>query len=490
MTWGAWGHKLYAFVAPEAVADFLDLVAPHLIEGVNELYMLNRLQYNVTGQTHMTEDYMYAAVNTPIQSASVDALRTVFDSLDMEYYLLSAETGLLEHTSTGATIGQAITFGQAVTALNLTAASQLTQLQTLSTVYDAEPVVNDITSGGNGQTQIVVSTLADSGIGSLRDALTRAYPRHVTFAPGLHGTIHLQSDIRATADLTLDARNHGVCVAGGALEISDETIIVNVRMRNGVVNYAGQNYIDCLSVNGDNVYMKNCSLTHGADSNLEILGTNVYLEECLIAQNMEQYNTKGVNITQGGGNVTLYRCVIAFVGDRTPTMFSGMRVDMLNCLIVNCGVPAHVQPRDSETKLNLINNRVVKGNQSGGTTALIVRTVNNPSEPNVPAYVAASGLYMAGNVNVSVPGATQAEMREMTNDGTNVAIVDTPYTALHVDLGGLIAADAAMETDVLAAAGAFPRDAIDQQIIDDIANRAAVLFPDTLDYPDLTTLFD
>lgn len=486
-----WVYTLYAFVPPAKVAAFLDFAAPRLIEGIDETYILNRHQYSASG----SQPYEYAVCGIPLHSDYLTEFVTAFAGAltGIPYYIVDFASGLVTHTNSGTvTVGSSLTragaISDAMVGKSLIAAPA--QIQGLATVYDIEPISNDITSGGNGGTVIVVSTLADSGIGSLRYALTRTYPRHVVFEPGLHGTIHLQSTLTAAPDLTLDARNHGICIAGGQFEVGDDTIIVNMRMRNGVVNYAGEGYIDCLSINGDNVYLKNCSLTHGADSNLEILGTNIYAEACLIAQNMEQYNTKGVNITQGGGNVTLYRCVIAFVGDRTPTMFSGMRVDILNCLIVNCGVPAHVQPRDSETELNLINNRVVKGNQSGGTTALIVRTVNNPSEPNVPAYVAASGLYMAGNVNVSAPSATQAEMREMTNDGTNVTVVETPYAALHVDLVDLVAADAAMETDVLAAAGAFPHDAIDEQIIDDIANRAVVLFPDTLDYPDLTALFD
>lgn len=494
MTIGAWGYRLYAFVPPAKVGAFIDYLAPRQLESTNELYMLNQRQYDVIGQNPASGYYMYAAISTPILTSDLGALLSAFGSSlsGTLYFVLSAETGLITHTSGGASIGATLTYAQAVTALNLEPAAQLTALQALSTVYNATPITNVVTSGGNNATPIIVTSLADSGVGTLRDALTRNYPRHVTFAAGLHGTIDLQYDILAAPNLTWDARARGICVKGGHVQVDDETIIVNMRLRNGIVNYPGQGYIDCLSVLGDNVYLKNCSLTHGADSNFEILGTNVLAEECLFAQQMDGYGRKGVNITQGGGNATLYRCVIAHVGDRSPTLFSGMRVDILNCVIANCGTPLDFQPRDSESKVNMIRNRVIKGNLSAGFYVNdIVNYVNNPSEPNSATYIANSGLYMLGNVNVNAPGLSQAQMIQLSGGVFAIPISDTPFTDLHVSLASLVTADAAMETSVLAAVGAQPRDSIDTAIVAAIASRATVYFPETnaeIGFPDLTLL--
>lgn len=124
------------------------------------------------------------------------------------------------------------------------------------------------TAGGSGLHRVVVTSLADRGAGTLREALAGSH-RHVVFA--VAGTIRLESpvEVRGREAITLDgstAPRPGMTLAGHGLTIrrSHDVVVRGIRVRNTV----GDN----IAVTDDShrIVVDHCSLANAGDGNLDI----------------------------------------------------------------------------------------------------------------------------------------------------------------------------------------------------------------------------
>ncbi len=79
-------------------------------------------------------------------------------------------------------------------------------------------------TGGLAGPLILVSSLADAGPGSLREALERPGPAWVAFA--VDGQIRLRSPIELASDKTVDGRGHRIEIVGRGLDISRANNVV------------------------------------------------------------------------------------------------------------------------------------------------------------------------------------------------------------------------------------------------------------------------
>lgn len=107
-------------------------------------------------------------------------------------------------------------------------------------------------TGGQGRNNYVVTSDANSGPGTYRDALSLG-DRYITFAPGLEGaTIKLSSSVTASgSNLTLDGSGVGITVTGFATKFSGTNVIV-----------AGMAYRQMTgSTNEDAITFRNASTT-------------------------------------------------------------------------------------------------------------------------------------------------------------------------------------------------------------------------------------
>ncbi len=125
--------------------------------------------------------------------------------------------------------------------------------------------------GGRGGKVFVVTSLADSGPGTLREACESAGPRIVVF--NVAGIIHLQKPVYIEAPyLTIDghtAPGDGVCIAdNGLVDNAHDVVIRYLRLRRGnldIFNRHGVHYGNPIG----NIIIDHVSASWGQDQNID-----------------------------------------------------------------------------------------------------------------------------------------------------------------------------------------------------------------------------
>lgn len=116
------------------------------------------------------------------------------------------------------------------------------------------------TTGGAGGPLISVTTLADNGPGSLREAASMDGPAWVRFE--VDGVIELDSNVSVSSDKTLDGRGSDITIVGGGLYVEggDGNVIVNnLKLRDTPDD------ILRLFDGGSRMWVHHCDLSSGGD---------------------------------------------------------------------------------------------------------------------------------------------------------------------------------------------------------------------------------
>lgn len=116
------------------------------------------------------------------------------------------------------------------------------------------------TTGGAGGPLVSVTTLADDGPGSLREAAALSGPAWIRFE--VDGVIELQDNISVSSDKTLDGRGADVTIAGGGLyvEAGEGNVIVNnLKLRDAPDDIL--RFFD----GGSRMWVHHCDLSSGGD---------------------------------------------------------------------------------------------------------------------------------------------------------------------------------------------------------------------------------
>lgn len=169
-------------------------------------------------------------------------------------------------------------------------------------------------TGGRGGTVYHVTTLADSGTGSFRDAVSHGN-RIIVFDVG--GTITLSSSVSCSSSLTIagqTAPGGGIAIIGHEVSFSARTneIVRYLRIRPGSMQNSGE---DAINVgDGTNMVFDHCSLEFAGYNNIDAHGNNgsdaITVQNSIIGDPM--YN--GTSDKQGfgahtehiGGNMAWY----------------------------------------------------------------------------------------------------------------------------------------------------------------------------------------
>ena len=292
------------------------------------------------------------------------------------------------------------------------------------------------TPGGNNGAVVEVTSLADSGPGTLREALSRGSNLRIVFKVG--GTINLQSrlEIRGRSFITIDgstAPDPGVTLKGRSLYIrgSHDIIVTHIRVRDsvsdGILVWDGSN----------NVVIDHCSATNAADENINITEDthDVTVSWCIIGDtrsNSFALHSKGMLIANFNKpavtKVSLHHNLFINEFQRSPQVSTAGLFDIRNNVIRDWGAYG-IRMRQGAWG-NIVNN--------------VFDTNNNP-EDAVVLVSDAGPVYIHGNQG---PGSRDVDPLSTAASPFPVAPITTDPVA-------------EVESRVLGLAGAFPRDLID-----------------------------
>jgi hypothetical protein len=353
------------------------------------------------------------------------------------------------------------------------------------------------TSGGRGGQIYKVTTLADSGPGSLRAALTASGPRFVLFE--VSGTIALKSPILITNPyLTVagqTAPSPGILIRNHSLYIeTNDVVLQHLRLRMGdaacVNNCAGGgSHALYIRNNAFSIVLDHLSISWGTQGGI---GMNAWsgsepekiaILDCIVAENLGKASTPygyGVlYMPSANGTATFARNLTAHNGNRNPWLSPGWQFSGYNNVAYNATTVSGDQGTFGFFQL-------IGGYNYGG--AFDGAWVSNVSLAGpdthrdgkaVKIYLTsteaawANRLYMADNTG---PHQTLSDQwRGVTFQGAATAarIRANSLPTWHVNFSYAVLPNSRVLSHVLANAGARPRDrdSVDKRIVRDVINR-------------------
>lgn len=284
------------------------------------------------------------------------------------------------------------------------------------------------TTGGRGGKVMIVTSLADNGPGTLREAVEASGPRIVVFE--VDGNIHLETPLRIeNDDITIagqSAPGDGICLCDSPLVINASNVIVRyLRCR------MGDKYVhDADAVSGGRYGQKNVILDHisaswSIDECFSIYKTeNLTVQWCLIANSLRKSkHTKGAHGfggIWGGLNATFHHNLLANHSSRNPRFSSvegTKNVDYRNNVVYNWGFKAaYGGGRGGE--INFCQNYYKPG---PGTS--------NPSRILDVSDDGTSRYFVEGNFIEGNEAATADNRLAVGGKNPDVAVVATPFAS-------------------------------------------------------------
>jgi len=334
-------------------------------------------------------------------------------------------------------------------------AVQLVSAQTNLAFSGAEGFGQFATGGSGGET-IHVTTLADSGAGSFRDAVSKS---HRTVVFDVSGIIRLKSNVAVSSDISIfgdTAPNNGITLYGRSTSFSGQknVIVRYVRFREGIAGDRGKCSVNLSG--GSDMIFDHCSIEWGR-------------WDCL-------------GLTQGSHDITFQNCIIGEGVD--PQRFGSLTDDVKNITYTH-NLWINNQSRNPKAKgsIQYINNVVynwgvcglVGGHSAGDHFQDVVGNYfiagPNSSSHAVGECKPTDHVYLRGNL-VDADKDGKLNGRELLpadfGKGENApTIVVAPSNGSLENL--TIESAAAALTNILAQVGcSLRRDAVDARLIDEV----------------------
>ncbi|MBP1677948.1 MAG: hypothetical protein H6Q20_2507 [Bacteroidetes bacterium] len=361
--------------------------------------------------------------------------------------------------------------------------------------------------GGRGGKVIVVTSLADRGPGTLREACQETVgPRIVVF--NVAGIIQLKSPIIIEAPyITIagqTAPGDGVCVAGESFWVNTHDVVVrHMRFRRGETKVERRD--DAFGGNPvGNIMIDHCSCTWGLDENisfyrhmfdpkdgskeLKLPTVNVTIQNTISAQALDTYN-HAFGSTLGGENCSFMRNLWADNAGRNPSIGWNGVFNFVNNVLYNW-VHRSVDGGDYTALYNIINNYYKPGPLTPKESPVGYRMVKPESGRSKLGYLVFGRVYcdgniMEGNERVSKnnwDGGVQVEDLPNTGQYTDSMKWSTPFPMPELTI--MKAKDAYNFVMENVGANIPKRDIVDQRVIDHVRTGKAYYdtAADTIDF--------
>lgn len=346
------------------------------------------------------------------------------------------------------------------------------------------------TFGGRGGKVYVVTSLADSGPGTLRDACEKGGARIIVF--NVAGIIHLKTPIMVRAPyITIEgqtAPGDGICVAGESFWVNTHDVIIRyMRFRRGETNVGRRD--DALGGNPvGNIIVDHTSTSWGLDENFsmyrhmfdpgdgskeEKLGTvNITIQNCMYAESLDYWN-HAFGSTTGGENCTLARNLWADNTGRNPSVGWNGVYNFVNNVVFNWHHRS-MDGGDYTTNYNIINNYFKPGpvtpkNEPVGHRILKPESGRSKLKEKVFGRVYAVGNIMEGYPKVTADnwdGGIQVEELPDAGQYKPYMYSATPFPMAPVTI--MRAKDALNFVAANVGATLPARDAVDKRIVEQV----------------------
>ena len=361
------------------------------------------------------------------------------------------------------------------------------------------------TPGGRGGKVMVVTSLADRGPGTLREACEAGGARIVVF--NVSGVIHLESPINIRAPyITIagqTAPGDGICVTGASVLMDTHDIVIrHMRFRRGQTDVAFRD--DALGGNCvGNVIIDHCSASWGLDENMSVyrhvynrdsLGrglklptVNITIQNSIFSECLDMYN-HSFGATIGGHNSMFCRNLFASNISRNCSIGMNGDFNFVNNITFNWWNRT-VDGGDNTSRLNIINNNFKPGPITPKDKLIAYRIVKPESgrdKANRGVYGRAyvDGNRVHGNSRVTKnnwDGGVQPGVDEAQMEATLKQIkMDKPFPMPNVTI---MDANKAYQFVLSNAGATFPkRDAVDERIVKSVKTGKAIYAKDAREF--------
>ena len=340
------------------------------------------------------------------------------------------------------------------------------------------------TPAGRGGRVIEVTSLADAGPGSLRQALADPGPRIVVFRVG--GTIALESELVIAHPFVTVA---GQTAPGGGISIKNAGIAVmthdvllqHLRIRPGNQGPVDADVNDAIAILGRhgeidgayNVVVDHVSASWSEDECVSTwygahdvtISWSIISEALNRSRHRKRTHSAGLLIGDSSYHVSVHHNLLAHNDFRNPLVSDGGTHDVVNNVIYNWGVlPAEIADRDGNSFLNFIGNYFLPGPSTqagpyeilfdGGNPRIFVAGNRGPHRPDDEAdewALVGCGYGEEGVAPTTFRSATKYETHPITT----------------------VSADEAFDQVLDRAGATLPeRDAIDRRVVAEVRNRS------------------
>ena len=317
-------------------------------------------------------------------------------------------------------------------------------------------------TGGRGGTVYHVTTLADAGPGSFRDAVSQPH-RIVVFDVG--GVIKLTANVEVSSDLTIagqTAPGEGICLYGRSVSLGGQSNIIlrYVRFREGI---AGDRSKKSLGMDhASNIVIDHCSVEWGRwdDLGITVQSHDITVQYCLMAEGMHPQSFGA--LIDSVTNVTLSHNLWMSNESRNPKVKG--TIQYINNVVYNWGETGLCGGHSlADHSLDVIGNYFIKGPSSNDRFA--------------GQFYATDHVYQAGNfADLDTDGTLNGQPVAATDfhradEKTYTMPTFVSAAAMHPSVAVTVDPAATAYAKIVTGAGcSLRRDAVDRRLIDELTS--------------------